>query len=140
MTKADLLLEALTSVADLWVPTDDSGSYASDLRRFLETTFALGEDRRVVEVLRGMMAESLLDSGFAERFREGFLRRRREALRSVLDRAQQRGDLPPEPAPDTVLDLVFGLVWYRALTAPPGAGQPVSMDELVRLLAPGERG
>lgn len=132
--KADLLLEALLGTADLWVPTADTGSYVSDLRRFLETTFALGEDRRVVEVLRGMMAESLLDPGFAERFREGFLRRRRDALRLVLDRARERGDLPPAPSPELVLDLVFGLVWYRALTAPLDQDRGVDAEQLVQLL------
>lgn len=132
--KADLLLEATLDTAELWVPTADTGSYVSDLRRFLQTTFALSQDRRVVEVLRGMMAESLLDVGFAERFREGFLRHRRAALRSVLDRARERGDLPSEPSPTLVLDLVFGLVWYRALTGIQDEDGGGTVEQMVRLL------
>ncbi|WP_328663869.1 TetR-like C-terminal domain-containing protein [Streptomyces sp. NBC_00328] len=33
----------------------------------------------------------------------------------VLDRARTRGDLPPRPAASTVLDIVFGTLWYRLL-------------------------
>ncbi|MGH7910142.1 MAG: TetR/AcrR family transcriptional regulator [Candidatus Dormibacteraceae bacterium] len=132
--KADLLLEALTGVAGIEIPTDDTGSYASDLRRFLVAAFGVGGDARIVEVLRGLMAESLLDPAFARRFRDGFLERRRSALRAVFVRARERGDLPPSPAPETVLDLVFGVVWYRALTVPEETRQ-VAVEELARLLA-----
>src|SRR5919204_4956149 len=44
-SKADVLLEALATRADLDVPVSDQGSYAADLRAFLEASFALARQR-----------------------------------------------------------------------------------------------
>ena len=132
-SKADVLLDALATKADLHVPVSDQGSYAADLRAFLAASFALARRPQVAGVLRALMAQAQIDPAFGRRFREGFLRRRRDALGIVLDRARARGDLPPSPAPGTVADLVFGVIWYRMLAT----GQPLDerlADELVATL------
>ncbi|KJE20925.1 transcriptional regulator, TetR family [Frankia torreyi] len=133
-SKADVLLDALATKADLHVPIPDEGSYAADLRAFLAATFRLGRDRRVVDALRALMAHAQLDEEFQQRFRSAFLQRRRDALGIILDRARTRGDLPPIPSPGTAADLVFGVIWYRMLAT----SQPVDenlIDELVFTLA-----
>ncbi|MER5851313.1 TetR-like C-terminal domain-containing protein [Streptomyces sp. NPDC002012] len=81
------------------------------------TSFAAGtaEHRQASGILCTLMAEARIGAGFGERLRTGFLERRRDVLRTVLDRAAHRGDLPARPAPSTVLDVVFGTLWYRAL-------------------------
>lgn len=66
-------------------------------------------------MLRALMAEAQIDQDFGARFRAAFLRRRREALGVILDRARTRGDLPAAPPPGTVADIVFGTLWYRLL-------------------------
>ncbi|MDT0342486.1 TetR/AcrR family transcriptional regulator [Streptomyces litchfieldiae] len=114
-SKADVLLDALVEEAELRVPAGDHGGYAADLRAFLGDTFRLGSRPWVAEVLRALMAHAQVDPAFGERFRDSFLRARRDALRRIVERARERGDLPPRPAPDTVLDLVFGVLWYRIL-------------------------
>jgi len=133
-SKADVLLEALTEKADLHIPIPDEGSYAADLRTFLAASFALGRQAQVIEVLRALMAESQINPEFGERFRAEFLRRRRDALGVLVDRALARGDLPPVPRPATVADLVFGLIWYRVL-ATRDPIDDTQIDELVTLLA-----
>jgi AcrR family transcriptional regulator len=133
-SKADVLLDALATKADLHVPIPDEGSYAADLRAFLTASFRLGRDQRVVDTLRALMAQAQLDEGFRTRFRSAFLQRRRDALGIILGNARARGDLPPVPSPDTAADLVFGVIWYRVLTT----SQPVDerlIDELVITLA-----
>jgi AcrR family transcriptional regulator len=133
-SKADVLLDALATKADLHVPTADEGSYAEDLRAFLVASFRLGRDRRVVDVLRALMAHAQIDAAFGDRFRVSFLSRRREALTIILDRAKARGDLPPVVSPGTAADIVFGVVWYRMLAT----RQPLDnelIDELVTALA-----
>src|SRR5919201_2607397 len=97
-SKADVLLDALATKADLHVPIPDEGSYAADLRAFLEASFRLGRDRRVIDVLRALMAHAQIDAEFGERFRGSFLQRRRDALAIVVDRAKERGDLPTVPS------------------------------------------
>lgn len=134
-SKADVLLDALAATADLHVPVTEHGSYAADLHAFLDASFALGQTRAVQEALRALMAHAQIDPAFHERFRAAFLERRRAALRVILDRARERGDLPPHPSPEVVCDLVFGVIWYRVLAT----GAPLNddlADELVTVLIP----
>jgi AcrR family transcriptional regulator len=133
-SKADVLLDALATKADLYIPIPDEGSYAADLRGFLRASFRLGNDDRVVNVLRVLMAQAQIDADFGERFRVSFLQRRRDALAIIVDRARARGDLPPVPSADLVADVVFGVIWYRVLSR----DQPVDdrlPGELVTMLA-----
>jgi AcrR family transcriptional regulator len=114
-SKADVLLDALTTKADLYIPVPDAGNYRDDLREFLTATFELGRRDQVADVLRALMAEAQIDPAFGERFRENFLQHRRDALGVVVSRAAERGDLPPGAPPETVIDIVFGTLWYRLL-------------------------
>lgn len=132
-TKADVLLEALALKADLHIPVPAEDSYAADLRAFLTATFALAGNRQVVAVLRALMAEAQIDDGFGERFRDSFLRGRREALRQLLDRAAARGDLPATITPELAIDLVFGTLWYRLLAAHRSLDDKLA-DDLVAVL------
>jgi AcrR family transcriptional regulator len=133
-SKADVLLDALATKADLHVPVPDEASYAADLRVFLTASFALGRQRQIIDVLRALMAHAQIDAEFGQRFRASFLQRRRDALGTILDRARARGDLPPGLSPGTVTDIVFGVIWYRLLAT----SQPLDtqlVDELVTTLA-----
>jgi AcrR family transcriptional regulator len=118
-SKADVLLDALAAKADVVVSLPDEGSYAADLRWFVVTSFALAAKAPVRDALRALMAQAQLDEEFRKRFWEGFLERRRDALRVLLDRAEARGDLPAGASAETVTDIVFGVVWYRLLTDRP---------------------
>jgi AcrR family transcriptional regulator len=132
-SKADVLLDALATTADLHVPVEDEGSYGAELRTFLSASFALGRQRRVTDVLRALMAQAQIDAGFGERFRALFLQRRRDALGVITERARARGDYPPGLSPGTVADIVFGVIWYRVLAT----RQPLDdrlVDELVATL------
>lgn len=114
-SKADVLLEALSSKADLTVSTADRGSFRDDLRGFLRDSADLLAVPGVVPVLRSLMAEAQRDEEFRRRFHDGFLFKRRSALRTLVDRAADRGDQPTEASADLVADLTFGLIWYRIL-------------------------
>jgi AcrR family transcriptional regulator len=133
-SKADVVLDALATKADLYVPIPDEGSYAADLRAFLLASFALGKQDRLIGILRALMAQAQIDPEFWQRFRDAFLQRRRDALAVITGRARARGDLPGAASPGTVADIVFGVVWYRILATrePPGSRLA---DELVATLA-----
>jgi AcrR family transcriptional regulator len=133
-SKADVLLEALAVKADLHIPIPDEGSYEADLRAFLTATFTLGRRAQIVEVLRALMAEAQISPAFGDRFREGFLKRRRDALSVIVARAAARGDLPPAVRPATVADIVFGVIWYRLLATRDPVDDAV-IEELVAVLA-----
>ena len=131
--KADVLLDALSVKADLYVRVADQGGYAADLRAFLGETFALARVPQVADVLRALMAEAQIDTGFGERFRGSFLQSRRDALGVLLDRARSRGDLPPHLTPGTAIDIVFGTLWYRLLVTHLAPDDRLA-DELVAVL------
>lgn len=82
---------------------------------FVRRTIAAlgGENAKVVS---GLMAGAQLDATFAESFREGFLGRRRAALRTVLDDGRARGEIATGVDLDLLVDLVFGAIWYRLLS------------------------
>ena len=82
-SKADVLLDALATKADLHVPVPDEGSYAADLRTFFTASFALGRKQQVVDTLRALMAHAQIDAEFGQRFRIAVLRK--ELLFGNLD-------------------------------------------------------
>ncbi|MGW4484776.1 TetR/AcrR family transcriptional regulator [Amycolatopsis sp. NPDC004368] len=132
-SKADVLMEALATKADLIVPIPDHGILADDLREFLRDTFALGRKQPVGDTLRALMAQAQVDPAFGDRFREDFLLRRREVLGRIVDRAADRGELPAGVTRETLIDVVFGTLWYRLLATHTSLG-PDLADELVALI------
>jgi AcrR family transcriptional regulator len=132
-SKADVLLDALATKADLHIPIPDEGAYEADLRAFLAATFALGSRPQVVELLRALMAEAQINAEFGERFRETFLVQRRAALGAIVERAVARDELPSGLTAETVVDIVFGTLWYRILSAHRPVDQAL-VDELVTVL------
>jgi AcrR family transcriptional regulator len=137
-TKADVLLDALATKADLHIPIPDEGGFGADLRAFLTATFALAQHRAIAAGLRALVAQAQLDPDFGRRFRDAFMLRRREALGVLVERARARGELPASLSPGTAVDLVFGVLWYRLLAT----GEPLDdrlVDELVATLANARR-
>jgi AcrR family transcriptional regulator len=132
-TKGDVLLEALARKADTFIPLPDRGSWVADLRGLLEASHKLGNAPQVAEVLRALVVEAQLDAGFGERFRAEFIRRRRAALSTLVERAHERGDLPGGLTADFVSDVVFGVMWYRLLVLPRPFDDALT-DDVVNLL------
>jgi len=111
-SKADIVLEALVEVADSRIAVPDTGALPTDLTAFLAATFRQRGQR---PVLLGLMAEALLDPAFARKFRDRFLFSRRAALRGILDRAAARGEIAPDLDPELLIDVVYGVLWYRLM-------------------------
>ena len=111
-SKADVVLDALLDVVAAKISVPDKGSLSADLTAFLVATFRQRNQR---PILVGLMAETLLDPVFAEQFRDRFLFGRRAALRGVLDRAAGRGEIRADVDIDLLIDIVYGVLWYRLL-------------------------
>ncbi|MGW4792979.1 TetR/AcrR family transcriptional regulator [Nonomuraea sp. NPDC004297] len=111
-SKADVVLEALLERAETTIEIPDEGSLPADLAAFLQATFRQRGQR---PTLVGLMAQALLDPVFATAFKEKFLFRRRAALRVVMTRAAERGEIAPGTDVELLLDVVYGVLWYRLL-------------------------
>jgi AcrR family transcriptional regulator len=111
-SKADVVLDAMLEQAASIIPVPDKGSLPEDLLAFLSETFQQRDQR---PVLLGLMAHALLDPVFAQAFRDRFLFSRRAALRAILERAAARGEIAPEVDPELLIDVVYGVLWYRLL-------------------------
>jgi AcrR family transcriptional regulator len=114
-TKAAIVLEALAEGAAAVAPVTDTGSFSVDLRVFLRRTVK-GAGGRNARLLAALMAEAQLDDDFAEAFRAGFLARRRQALRELLEHGYRRNELSTSVDLDFIVELAFAALWYRILS------------------------
>ena len=112
-SKADVVLDAMLDRASADIPVPDEGSLGADLRAFLTSTFRMRDEQR--PVLVGLMAQSVLDPVFGQAFRERFLALRRATLRSLFERAAERGEIAPEADVALLVDMIYGTLWYRLL-------------------------
>lgn len=112
-SKTEVVLEALATYGEQAIPVPHSGSLEADLRRFMRAT-ARAADHPTCQLLRVVAAGAAADRVFAEIVRDRFLSRRRGALEQILANAVKRGELP-RGLTTTILDLVFGSLWYRLI-------------------------
>jgi AcrR family transcriptional regulator len=132
--KAQVILEALSTAATGDVESPDTGSLREDLRIWLRSTFRAGRREPYRSVLPALMAAAQLDPDFAAAFRGEFIADRRKILATMLERAEERGEWSSELRLETLLDLVFGVLWYRLLVGYSPLDTRLA-DELTDLIA-----
>nr|WP_202539724.1 TetR/AcrR family transcriptional regulator [Streptomyces sp. SID8379] len=113
-SKGAVLLDALTERAETAAPVPDSGALGDDLRAVVAATFAGAQRPPVAPALRTLVREAAHDPHLAELMRE-FTGARRAALRTVLERGRERGELTADCDLDLMVDQVYGVFWYRFL-------------------------
>jgi hypothetical protein len=125
------VLEALQLNARSEIELPDRGSLREDLVAFFQSAFAVSRRRPGIDsVLRAMMAEAQLNPEFMIAFREQVIMPRCEFLASLIARARARNEIRTEVDGDLLVDLGFGVMWYRMLTE----GRPID-DRLAAQLA-----
>lgn len=113
-SKAEIVLEALTAVAQERITTLDTGSVRADLELLLRGTFNELEQRSGA-IVRSLMAEAQFDAEFSRAFREDFIAHRRAVMLEILRRGQARGEVSQTSNLELVVDLIYGAMWYRLL-------------------------
>ena len=134
-SKDELIAAAIAGlVSEISIP--DTGRTRDDLVVLM---------RGAVDVYRGSVEAAVMpslveamrrDPELARLVREGFLARRRVALRAVLDRGIDRGDLRRDLDIDLALDVLAGPLFYRLLIT----GGPIDdrlADGIVELILRG---
>lgn len=113
-TLADLVLDVLLRQADAEIPVPSHESLQETLCEFLRQSVRVIQEGCGLH-LRFLMAQAQMDTEFRERFRENFVARRRDVLRSIFLKAADRGQIDPRYNPELLVDIVFGAMWYRLL-------------------------
>lgn len=109
--KSEIALDAATDFSRLAVDDQLSGNFERDLHRFLEQTFAVGNELGTMYTV--LMAEAVANENFANQVWEKYSIVRRNKLKLIL---AQQIEQPNRMSWDGVLDLVFGAIWYRMMS------------------------
>ena len=113
-SRAELILEAFANHAADLVPTPDCGSLREDLDVFMSAGFnRLSRDYGAI--MRGLIADAVLDPDFNKILREAFILRRRAATMKILERGVERGEIAKDTDLELMIDMLFGPVWFRLL-------------------------
>lgn len=138
-SKGAVAAEAMARGARAIVPVHDSGSFPDDLTQFLIDSFEGLEDPGFGRALRQLAAAAQQDEHVAEVLAE-FTAQCRAALRSLLERGRASGDLTADANLGLLIDVAYGVLWYRLLVghAPLDAG--AARDLSGHLIAAASRG
>jgi AcrR family transcriptional regulator len=122
-SKVDLVVTALESMlSEELVP--DTGSFAGDSERFLTELATSLSTPQAGAVIGRLIGEAAEDEELAVALRERLIGPRREAVRTMVRRAIDRGELPPDTRVDLLVDVLIGPLFHRLLIT----GEPVTPD------------
>jgi AcrR family transcriptional regulator len=132
----DALVAAAVSglLSEITIP--DTGSTAGDLRELMLGAVRVYSGSLQADVMPSLVEAMRRDPELARAIRGGFLAQRRSALRRVLERAVDRGDLRADLDYELALDVLGGPLFYRLLIT----GGPIDeqlADRVVELMVRG---
>ena len=113
-SKGAVVADALARHARVAVPERDTGSFAGDLEAFFTDSFAGLENENYARRLRQIVAEAQRDEAVAQVLAD-FTAVRRAALRALLERGREAGELAPDADLDMLVDMAYGVLYYRLL-------------------------
>lgn len=111
-TKGAVAAEAMARQARVTVPARDTGSFSEDLTRFLIDSFAGLEEPGMGRALRQLVSAAQADEHVAEVLAD-FTAQRRATLRALFEQGCAGGDLPAHADLDLLIDIAYGVLWYR---------------------------
>jgi AcrR family transcriptional regulator len=97
------------------IPVPDTGRTRADLLALMRSAVAVYRGSMEAAVMPSLVEAMSRDAELARLVREGFLAPRRAALRAVLDRGVERGDLRRDLDVELALDVLGGPLFYRLL-------------------------
>jgi AcrR family transcriptional regulator len=113
-SKDELVTAAVAAlVSEIEIP--DTGSTQGDLLELMRNAVDVYSGSIEAAAMPGLVDAMSRDVELARAVREGFLAGRRAALRVVLERGVERGDLRADPDFELALDVLGGALFYRLL-------------------------
>jgi AcrR family transcriptional regulator len=129
-SKEELVVGALASLVPERAPTD-TGSLEGDLRETLSRmSETMSGDRG--RLLLGLAGEVTRHPALAEAMRARFSISMQDSLATMLDRAAQRGEIPPPADPQVAVALIVGPLHYWLLSGE--TSSPALVESLVPMV------
>jgi AcrR family transcriptional regulator len=137
-SKGAVIAETLAEAGRTLVPVPDHGNLRDDLTAFLGATYQGASSPAVAPVLRGIMATAQSDPAALTAL-QTFVNRRRDDFRAILERSVRRAELPADADLEFLMDVGYGLLWYRLLLRHDVANQHTA-SQLADLITRGSEG
>jgi AcrR family transcriptional regulator len=135
-SKGAVAAEAMARHAEAVAPARSTGSFRDDLVAFLSDSFAALADHRLRNALRKIAAAAVADEHVAAVLAD-FTAQRRAALRGLLERGVASGGLAPDADLAMLVDMAYGVLWYRLLVGHAPLNEATARDLAACLLAAG---
>lgn len=113
-SKELLITEAITRMVRT-VTVPDTGDVEQDVLALLRVTMAMYRDAATGPLLTGLVAAMARSEAVGDAVRSGFVMVARDAMRRVLRRGVERGQLKARLDESLALDLLSGPLFYRYL-------------------------
>ena len=125
-SKVPLVIEAMQRLPE--IPTPDTGSIADDLTEVLRSSIDVLRSTPLAHVLPSLVGERNRDPELSLAL-DGFVAERRRPLLRMLERAVERGELPPDADLELGVDLILGpfvvRLFFTAGRVDPDLVQPI---------------
>jgi AcrR family transcriptional regulator len=114
-SRGTLALDAFLAEFQSQQPPPDTGSLRGDMLAALRAWIRSVTQTSAGPVLAGLIAESQQNPELGTAWRERVVAQLRDQHKIMLERAIERGEIPPETDEEVVLDLLFGSAYHRLL-------------------------
>ena len=114
-SKSELFMELYNRESAAMMPVEDLGSMRIELIAQMKSIFHFWRTTACGRAFRGLIAESQADAKSLAQLRDQFMPPRRNLARTILERAQQRGEIATDNI-DVALDLLYGFAIYHLIT------------------------
>jgi len=114
--KAALIIEVYERSGESSLATSRKGNLRDELADFLAALWNWWSSTRAGEALRSIVAEAQSDPKTLALLRDEFVDRRKNNLRSIFQRACDRGELRWGPDVEAAISLAMGASWLHMLT------------------------
>jgi len=114
-SKGAVIMDALNEAGVASASFSDTDDVRADLRRQMTSVVRLMNDAQFAPIYRGVIAATQSDPGLAKALRERVIAPRVTACAERLRRAQQDGQLRPDVDLETLVELLYGPLYYRLL-------------------------
>ena len=114
-SRGALALDAFLAEFNEQQPLPDTGTFRGDLLSALRAWIRSVTRTPACRMLAGLVAEAQRDPALATAWRKQVIEPLRTKNTILVQRAVQRGEIPPDTDPDVVLDMMFGAAYHRLL-------------------------